>query len=112
VGVQEVRWDKGGTEQAENYAFLSLFGKGNGNHQLEKRFFVHQRTIPAVKREELVSGRMSYIVYVGLSVHWCAIIVLSVQYKLRIQVMMQRTISIRNKSRCSVTLLSSIGKFC
>ena len=78
VGVQEVRWDKGGTQQAENY-FLSLFGKGNDNHQLEKGFFVHQRTVPAVKREELVSDRMSYIVYVGLSGRWCAIIVLSVQ---------------------------------
>jgi len=39
VGVQEVRWDEEGTEQAENYAFLSLFGKGSENHQLEKGFF-------------------------------------------------------------------------
>jgi hypothetical protein len=81
VGVQEVRWNKGGTEQAENYAFLSLslFGKGSENHQLEKGFLVHQRTVPAVKRVELVSDRMSYIVYVLLNVHCCAIMVLSVQ---------------------------------
>jgi hypothetical protein len=78
VGVQEVRWDKGGPEQAENYAFLSLslslFGKGSENHQLEKGFFVHQRTVP-----ELVIDRMSYVVYVVLSGHWCAVIVLSVR---------------------------------
>ena len=62
---------------------LSLFGKGNENHQLEKGFLVQQRIIPAVKREELVSDRMSYIVYVGLSGRWCAIIVLSVQYPIK-----------------------------
>jgi hypothetical protein len=27
VGVQEVRWEKGGTEQAEDYTFL--YGEGN-----------------------------------------------------------------------------------
>jgi hypothetical protein len=30
VGVQHVRWDKGGTEQSEEYAFLS--GKVNEKH--------------------------------------------------------------------------------
>jgi hypothetical protein len=32
VGVQEVRWDKGGTEPAGEYAFS--YGKGNENHPL------------------------------------------------------------------------------
>jgi len=32
VGVQEVRWDKGGTVRAGDYDFF--YGKGNENHQL------------------------------------------------------------------------------
>jgi exonuclease III len=32
VGVQEVRWDKGSTEQAEDYTFF--YGAGNEDHQL------------------------------------------------------------------------------
>jgi exonuclease III len=37
VGVQEVRWDKGGTEQAEGYTFL--YGAWNEDHQLGTGFF-------------------------------------------------------------------------
>jgi hypothetical protein len=33
VGVQKVRWDKGGTVRAGEYNFL--YGKRNENHQLE-----------------------------------------------------------------------------
>ena len=36
VGVQEVRWEKRGTEKAGDYNFF--YGKGNEN-QLGKRFF-------------------------------------------------------------------------
>jgi exonuclease III len=36
VGVQEVRWEKGGTEQAEDYTFFN--GQGNGDHQLGTGF--------------------------------------------------------------------------
>jgi exonuclease III len=32
VGVQEVRWDNGGTERAEDYTFI--YGAGNEDHQL------------------------------------------------------------------------------
>jgi exonuclease III len=30
VAVQEVRWEKGGTERAEDYTFF--YGQGNGDH--------------------------------------------------------------------------------
>jgi hypothetical protein len=47
VGVQEVRWDKGGTEWAEDYTFF--YEAGDEDHQLGTGlFFVHKRIIQAV----------------------------------------------------------------
>jgi exonuclease III len=57
VGVQEVRWDKGGTEPAGDHTFF--YGNRNADHHLGTGFFVHKRNISAVKRVEFVSGRTS-----------------------------------------------------
>jgi exonuclease III len=72
VGVQEVRWDKGGTEWADDCTFF--YGDGNEDHQLGT-VFVHKRIISAVRRVEFVSDRMSYIILRG---RWCNIIVVNV----------------------------------
>jgi exonuclease III len=41
VGVQEVRWDKGGTVRAGDYTFF--YGKGNESHQFGTGFCLYTR---------------------------------------------------------------------
>jgi hypothetical protein len=43
AGVQEVRWEAGGTELTGKYMFFC--GKGNENHELSTRSFVPKRII-------------------------------------------------------------------
>jgi len=56
VGVQKVRWDKGGTVRTGDYNFS--YGKGNGNHQLGTGVFVHHGIVSAIKRVEFVGDRV------------------------------------------------------
>jgi hypothetical protein len=74
VGVQDVRWDKGGIERAEDYTFF--YGAGNVDHQLGTGFlFVHKGIVSAVRRVEFVSDKMSYFILRG---QWCNINVVNV----------------------------------
>jgi len=73
VGVQEVRWDKGGTVREGDYDYF--YRKGNENHQLGTGYFVHRRRVSAVKTVEFVSDRLSYIVLRG---RWSNIILVNV----------------------------------
>jgi hypothetical protein len=57
VGIQEVRWDKGGMVNAGDYNVL--YRKGNIN-QVRRVLFVHHRIVSAVTRVEFVSDRVLY----------------------------------------------------
>jgi len=94
VGVQEVRWDKGGPVIEKVIYILFSPLKGNENRQLGKGFFVYHRTVPAVKRVEFISDRMSYIVLIG---RWCNVIVRNVHIQSeRKKAIFQKTVFMRN----------------
>jgi hypothetical protein len=68
MGVQEGRWDKCGTEPADDYT--AIYGNGNADHHLLTGFIVHKGIMPAVKRAQFVSDRMTYLILRG---RWCDI---------------------------------------
>jgi len=71
VCVQEVRWNKEGLLRAGDYILLKRKRKSS----IRNRIFLHHMILSAVKTEDFVSDRMSYIVLRG---RWCNIIVLNV----------------------------------
>jgi hypothetical protein len=73
VGVQEVRWYRGGTEPADEYT--CFYGKRNENQELGTGSSINKRIISTVKRVEFVSDRMSYKILKG---RCCDIIALNV----------------------------------
>jgi hypothetical protein len=86
VGVQ-VRWDRGSTEPAGEYALFC--GKRNENHELDTAFFVHKR----------ISDRMSC---------WYHIIVQNVHAKREDKTYDGRTASMRNWNVCLIHSLNTI----
>jgi hypothetical protein len=75
---------------------------------LGTRFFVNHRIVSAVKRVEFVSDRMSYIVLRG---RWCNIIVLNVHARSEGKSDDSKYGFMRNYSRVSITVLSTIRKY-
>jgi hypothetical protein len=72
--VQELRWERGGTEPASEYTLF--YGKVHETIELGTDIFWHiHRAISAVKWGELVKDGMSYIIIAG---RWCDINVLNV----------------------------------
>jgi hypothetical protein len=60
LGVQEVRWDKGGVERVETYTVFYV--NGIDNHHLGTNIFAHKGIISVVERVEFVRDRMLYII--------------------------------------------------
>jgi hypothetical protein len=73
VAVQEVRYDNGGSEPADDYIFF--YGNGNSNRHLGTGFFIHTGIISAVKMVEFIRDRMSCVTLRG---RWCDITLLNV----------------------------------
>jgi hypothetical protein len=107
VGVQEVRWEEGGTELAREYTFS--YGKENANHELGAGLFVHNRITSVVKRVETDSDRMSYLTIRGLLFHSIS---LNFVPEEKTKFLMWKTISKNNSEVRSIISLNILGKYC
>jgi hypothetical protein len=56
MGVQEVRWEGGGTEPAGEYTFF--YGKGNDNHELGTDSLCLRESHQQLRGVEFVSDRI------------------------------------------------------
>jgi len=72
-------------------------------------FFVHHRTISAVKSAEFLGVMMSLVVLRG---RWCNIIVWNVHAPSEEKMMIQKRDFMGNYGRFSIIFLSTITKFC
>jgi hypothetical protein len=52
VGVQEVRSEKEGTEQTEDYTFF--YGEGTEDDRLGKGFFIHKKSYQQLGEQSLL----------------------------------------------------------
>jgi hypothetical protein len=66
VDVQEIRRDNESTVRAGDYNIF--LWKRNEKHIFGRGFLVHHRVVPAVKTEDFVRDKISYIVPRG---RWC-----------------------------------------
>jgi hypothetical protein len=53
LAIQEVRWDEGSSQPADDFTFF--YGNGNDNHHLGTGFFIHNGIISAGKTVEFIS---------------------------------------------------------
>ena len=107
VGVQEARWDNGGTVRAGDY---SLFlWKKKRKSSVANKIFVHHRLVSAVEREEFVSDTILHLVLRGRRYN---IIALNVHAPSEEKSGYSKDRFMRNYSRFSIIFLSTIRKFC
>jgi hypothetical protein len=76
---QEVRWDKGGSQPADDCTLF--YAKRNAYHHLETSYFICNGTRSPVTRIKFISDRMSYVVLRG---RWCDVTLLKVKLKVKL----------------------------
>jgi len=102
MGVQKVRWDKGGIVKAGDYTFSMEMKR---KPSIRNKRFVHRSIVSAVKTVEFVSGRILYIV---LRIRWCNIFVLNVLASSNEKVTIQKRVFMQNQYRFAVIFIRTI----